>query len=73
MEKSKNDSKSLEMSNSEEEDLEDLDLFIEKRKIQNEALKKIVGSNLQLTEKDQNKRKIAWPSKISGRPHGKVN
>ena len=57
MEKSKNDSKSLEMSNTQEENLEDLDLLIEKRKIQNEALKKIVGSNLQLTEKDKNKRK----------------
>jgi len=42
MEKSKMDDKSREISGLGEDDHEDLDIFIEKRKIQNEALKKIV-------------------------------
>lgn len=42
MENSKNEMKSDERSLSKNEDLEDLDLFIEKRKIQNEALKKLI-------------------------------
>jgi len=45
MENSKNDSKSHESPLNENEDLEDLDLFIKKRKIQNEALKKLIPEN----------------------------
>ncbi len=57
MGKSKINSRSLEGSFPEKEDLEDLDLFIEKRKVQNEALKKIAGSHLQLipTKKENSK------------------
>ena len=56
MKKSKIEDKSLEIETAGMEDNEDLDRFIEKRKIQNEALKKIADMNL-LSRGDVDKKK----------------
>lgn len=42
---SKKETKPQERLHSEKDDLEDLDLFIEKRKTQNKALKKLIPEN----------------------------
>jgi len=57
MKKAKIDKNSREIESVDKEDLEDLDRFIEKRKIQNEALKKIAGMKIDSMEKRQKKRK----------------
>ena len=57
MKNEKIDKNSREIESVDKEDLEDLDRFIEKRKIQNEALKKIAGMKIDSMEKRQKKRK----------------
>ena len=56
MKESKDKNKSVEIENPDREAMEDLDLFIEKRRIQNEALKKIVEMNTPSQENNKHKK-----------------
>jgi len=57
MEQSKKKNKPREKSKPDQNDQDELDSFIEKRKIQNEALKKIVGMNAASLDEKAKKRK----------------
>lgn len=57
MEQAKKNKKPREKTTADLDEQDDLDSFIEKRKIQNEALKKIVGMDLPLSDKTSGKKK----------------